>query len=234
MAATPDIKKNKDEITLNQKLYDFLQKNRRMLLIFFVALIVILAGLIITVNVRDKIREDALTTVDGFNRRYAELMNYINSTNPADIAKQVEISILLFELAEFQNRASGFAAARAYWISADILMTQENWAEAEQAWASAARAAGRSYLAPLAFFNAAVAAEEQGKYEEAIEYYNRAVGFENIFPSAPRAQFAIGRIEEMRYNREGALAAYRNLLARWPNDPVWSNLSQSRIIFLTD
>jgi len=231
MAATDEAKKPGEEVTLNQRIYDFLQKNRRTLFISLIAIVVILAALIITVTVRERMQANAISQVDAFNRRYEELQPHINT---ADMMRQAETAILLIELSEFQNRASGFPSARAFAISANILTDMRSWPEAEEAWANAARAAGRTYLAPISLFNAAVAAEEQGNIQGAIDHYTRAIAFGDIFHFAPRAQFSIGRLEEQRNNRDAALAAYRVLLARWPHDSIWTNLAQNRVIILAE
>lgn len=224
-----EIKNTNEALTFNQKLYEFVQKNRKTLFISFIAMIVIIAGLIIFITVRDRMQANALSRVDEFSRRYEEVKDHIIG---GDLMQQAEIAILLAELQDFQNRTSGFPAARAFSITAEILTEQGNWAGAETAWSNAARTAEGNYLTPIALFNAAVAAEEQGNVQAAIDYYIRAIGFGELFHSAARAQFAIGRLEEGRSSREAALAAYRNLLARWPEDPVWSNLAQNRIIML--
>jgi tetratricopeptide (TPR) repeat protein len=113
-------------------------------------------------------------------------------------------------------------------------MAQKNWISAEIKWVKAAEAAARSYLAPIAIYNAAVAAEEQGNIETAIAHYSRAAGFGDSFASAARAQFSVGRLEESRSNKDSAITAYKILLARWPNDPVWPNLAQNRLLILSD
>jgi tetratricopeptide (TPR) repeat protein len=113
-------------------------------------------------------------------------------------------------------------------------MDQKNWVAAEEKWLKAAEAAPKSYLAPIAVYNAAVAAEEQGNVESAIAFYSRAAGFGDSFPAAARAQFSVGRLEESRNNKDSAVEAYRNLLAKWPNEPVWPNLAQNRLLVLSD
>jgi tetratricopeptide (TPR) repeat protein len=140
----------------------------------------------------------------------------------------------LAEITEFENHNSGLAAARAYSISANIYTDQKNWRLAEEKWLKAAEAAPKSYLAPIAIYNAAVAAEEQENIETAIAYYSRAAGYGDSFPASARAQFSVGRLEESRSNRDSAIAAYRNLLAKWPNEPVWPNLAQNRLLVLSD
>lgn len=220
-----------EEVTLNQKIYEFIQKNRKILLISLIALVAILVGLIVAVTVQERTRANAFGQVDALNRRYNELRIHLAN---GDIIRQAEALILLGDLRDFQSRASGFPAARAYALSGGLYTEMQMWPEAEAAWLNAARAARRNYFAPIALFNAGVAAEEQGNIQAAIGFYAEAIGFGDVFPFAARAQFAIGRLEEERNNWEAALGAYRTLLARWPHDPVWANFAQNRIIMLSE
>jgi tetratricopeptide (TPR) repeat protein len=222
------------EPSIGEKINDFIQKNRRAIILGFFAIVVIVAAFIITSAVTERVQLNALSRVDEFEIRYAELISRSVHEGSDGVLIIMETRALLNELAVFARRNSRFAAARAHIISAEIHEWQQNWAEAETAWTSAAVAAGRSYLAPLSFFNAAVAAEEQGNIESAITLYNRALEFGDTFPAAARAQFSIGRLRESQNNRQAALEAYRSLVGRWPNDPLWANLAQSRIVILSN
>lgn len=227
-------KTQKNEVRINQKLNEFVQKNRKGLLWGLVALVAIMAALIIGVTVREKLQISAFTKVDAFNERYEALKDYIGSEDGEAASKQADIGALLEELNVFAGKNSGFAAARSYCIIAGIYEAQKKWAEAEKAWTSSAKAAAKSYLAPVSLYNAAAAAEEQGNIEAAITLYTQALGFENVNYIASRAQFSVGRLHESQNNRQAALEAYRNLLSKWPGDPLWSYLAQSRIIVLSD
>ena len=227
MAATQD---KTDEVKFSHQVADFIQKYRKGIFISFAAIILLLAGSIITITVRDRIQARALRELDALSSRYGELRFFIGSEE--DDLHQGDIALLLEDLGAFQNRNSGFPAALAYNISAHIHWEQENWAEAELAWTRAAASSGRTYLAPISLFNAAAAAEEQGNIDTAIDLYRQAVAQGTAFPAAPRAQFSIARLEEYRNNREAALQAYRTLVNQWPNDPLWTNLAQSRILLL--
>ena len=232
MAKAPE--KLEAELTFGEKLNDFMQKYRKIFVIGFCAIVIILTAFIIGSYVRDKMRENALTRLDELMQHHEELKGFIGSDMPDALGRQIELVVLLEELADFAGRNSGFAAARAHTIRADIFWDQENWREAEQAWLEAARSSPQSYLAPISFYNAAVAAEEHGNTEAAISHYRSALTFGDVFPVAARAQFSIGRLEETRNNRDAAIAAYRNLLNTWPDDPVWPALAQSRILMLTE
>jgi len=233
MAAKPD-NLDRDELTINEKIVEFLQKNRMRLLAGLAAIVLVVAGFIIVSVVREKNLSSALSKIDEFNHRYDSLKAGLLSDEEMSVAQLSELAVLMADISEFENKNSGFAAARAYTISANIYMDQKNWKAAEEKWVKAAEAAPKAYLAPIAIYNAAVAAEEQGNIEAAIAHYTKAAGFGDSFSSAARAQFSVGRLEESRNNRDSAIAAYRNLLAKWPNDQVWPNLAQNRLIVLSD
>jgi tetratricopeptide (TPR) repeat protein len=145
----------------------------------------------------------------------------------------VEVEQLLAELETFARRNFGYAAGKAWSLIAAIHGQKKDWPAAETAWAAAAKAAKKTYLSPLAFFNAGVAAEEQGKTQEAIDYYTTSLAAASDFPGAARAQFAIGRLQESLGNTGAAIEAYRAVISGWSYDQVWPSLAHSRIIALT-
>ena len=234
MAATTDAQKKDEVATINEKVADFIQKYRKILFIALIAIIVVLAGFITVVTVREKLLEKALSQVDEFSRRYQALRIDSDSDDPYIVSRMAEIAVLLVNIEGFAARNSGFPAAQAYSIAAGIHWDQNNKDEAERAWLDAAKAAGKNYLAPVSLYNAAVAAEERGDIETAIAHYREALEHGKVFPSAVRAQFSVGRLEESRNMKDAALEAYRNVLNNWPGDPLWPNLAQSRILALTD
>jgi tetratricopeptide (TPR) repeat protein len=234
MAAATGTQKKEEVVTITQKVTDFIQKNRRILFIGLIAFVVVLAGFITFVTVREKLVEKALSQVDEYSRQYESLRVGSNSDDLYIVPRMAEIAVLLVNIEGFAARNFGFAAARAYSLAANIHWDQNNREEAERAWLDAAKAAGKSYLAPVSFYNAAVAAEERGDIETAVAHYKSALEYGNVFPSAARAQFSIGRLEESGNRKDAAIEAYRNLLNNWPNDPVWSNLAQSRILVLSE
>jgi len=237
MAARPDTQ-SKDELTfsekINERIGDLIQKNRTQFLVALAAVVLVIVTFVVISVVREKTQSNALSKVDALNRRYEAIKQSLSGEEGLDTSQQLELGVLSSELTEFENKNSGFAAARAYSINANISMDQGNWETAEEKWLKAADAAPKSYLAPIAVFNAAVAAEEQGRIEQAIAHYSRAAGYGDSFPAAARAQFSVGRLEESRNNRNSAIEAYRNLLAKWPNDQVWLNLAQNRLLVLSD
>jgi tetratricopeptide (TPR) repeat protein len=140
---------------------------------------------------------------------------------------------LLAELESFAKKTFfGYAGGKAYSIIGAIHSERKDWPAAETAWAAAAQAAKKTYLAPLAYFNAGAAAEEQGKTEEAIGYYASSLEFTEDFPGAPHAQFSIGRLRESQGDNAAAIEAYQAVISGWTYDMVWASLAHSRIIAL--
>jgi len=232
MPAASDSKAEKMNVA--EKINDFIQKNRSKLLASLVAAIIIMLGIVVFITVRNRLISAALAKVDAFNSRYEELKVYISGDDPDSALKQADVDTLLDDITAFASKNSGFAAARAYAISAGIYWERKDWAEAEKAFTASAEKGAKTYLAPASLYNAAAAAEESGSIEAALDLYKRSIDFGTNFPAAARAQFSIGRLEESRNNRDAALAAYNTLVSRWPNDPVWANLAQSRIIVLLE
>ncbi|GAB6391155.1 MAG: tetratricopeptide repeat protein [Treponematales bacterium] len=228
MAEHPEMPpEGKQEGSVPERLNEFIRSHRGGLAVGLVAVLVLIAGFVVGLFVRDTMNSRALAAVAEYNRRYEELR-----LNLGDDAKAGEIEAFLDELAAFAGKRSGFAAARAHIIAAGIHSERENWDGAEQAWAAAALAVKDSYLAPLAFFNAAAAAEEAGNLDAAVTHYRECLAKSGKFPSPARAQFALGRIEEARDRKDAAIEAYRTLVSKWPDDHVWTNLAQSRLIIL--
>ena len=223
---------------INELIINFIQKNRKALLFTLGSIIVIIIGFIIFFSIQERLVLQAFIRIDELNTRYEDLVSSVGFDEEHEqlvISNELRNSmhILLDDLAGFTGSNKGFSAARAFALSANLHEIMSNWQEAEIAWTEAARAAPRTYFAPIAYFNAAVAAEEQGNNSRAIELFNMAVDYGSDFPAAPRAQFSIGRILESQGDRLAAIAAYQSLVNNWPEDQIWANLAQSRILALS-
>ena len=219
----------KEKRGFGDALADFIQNNRRELLIAMTVILVVVIGFVAGYAISASLRDKANSAVEDFVRRYETLVIDINESEKAE-----EAQALLDELGAFAKKTSGYAGARACSLTASIHAEQKNWALAESAWRESAKKAGNSYLAPVSLFNAAVAAEEQGNLDQAVELYAESAAHVSDFPSAARAQFAIGRLRESQGDTEAALEAYRLIPEKWTGESVWINLAHSRIIFLSN
>jgi tetratricopeptide (TPR) repeat protein len=223
----------KEKRSFSDALANFIQHNRTGLLISMIAVVVLVIGFIAGFTIRDALRLKAIGAVEDFTRRYETLVMDINESS-----KAADVDALLNELGAFAGKHGGYAGARAYSLSASVYAERKDWVEAEKAWTSSAKSAGKSYLAPAALFNAAVAAEEQGRENtenltRAISLYAESIAHGSGCPGAARAQFEIGRLHEARGDTQAALEAYRRIPEKWANESTWINLAQDRIIVLS-
>jgi tetratricopeptide (TPR) repeat protein len=215
---------DKSESTnIGNKINDFVQRNRKSVFIILSILVVLFAGTVIFLSLTENLQKKAIAEVEELNTRFTEL-------NHADDASGMDA--LLADLNRFAKNKGGYAGGKAWSIIGQIHSDRKQWAQAEDAWRSAARAGSKTYLAPIAYFNAAVAAEEQGKLEQAIELLKSCIDNPFAFPSVPRAQFTIGRLNEQLNNIPAAIEAYRNVIINWPAITAWVNLAHSRITAL--
>jgi tetratricopeptide (TPR) repeat protein len=219
----------KEELNAGEKIVDFMQKNRKGIVTGIILAAVLLVVFIAALVIGDKLTVKAVSEVEKLNGRYEALRLDINDTS-----REAEVNALLEELNAFAAKNSGYAGIRSYIIIAGIQADMKKWAEAEQTWIKAGEKAARSYLAPVAYYNAAVAAEEQDKPSRAVELYTKSLELKEDFPGAARAQFAIGRIEESQNNREAAIEAYRAVINSWPGETIWTSLAHSKIIYLSN
>jgi tetratricopeptide (TPR) repeat protein len=211
-----------EQLAAGDKVALFMHKRSKVLLPL---VIIVAAGVVFSVAfflVRSSMEKKAIAKVEAFEQRKNEL---------GESAAQTDIDALLADLNSFAPGAFGYAASRAYSLIADIHFSKSNWKDAEENWVLAAEKASKIYLGSVSLFNAAVAAEEQGNREAALDYYNRSLLTTGSYPAAARARFNIARIHEAQNDRDKALAAYRELIEKSPNSP-WTNLAHDRLIVL--
>ena len=219
--------KTKENAGMGESINSFIQKHRKPIYISAGVVLLLLIVCIAAFYLLDVFHNKAISAVEELGGRYEILRDSINEDYSS-----VDVDALLEDLEKFPQKNSGYPGSRAWTLIARIHSDQKNWPEAEAAWIAAAEKAGNTYLAPVAWFNAAAAAEEQGKTEEAIDYYSRCISSPSGFPSASRAQFSIGRLRESLNEDDEAIAAYRAVISGWPNETIWNNLAHSRIIAL--
>lgn len=213
-----------ESVHISDRITDFVQKNRKPLLAVMIIAAVGIVGLAVFFSVRNGLQKKAIITLEEIEEKRALLGDL------SDGSKSAEAEDLLQEITEFAPKTFGYASARSYSLAASIYMDQGDWEKAEAAYLDSARKAGKTYLNPLGLYNAAVAAEEQGNLEKALDYYTQSLDFSGNFPAASRARFNMGRIYETRKDAEAALEAYRTLIEKASPDSNWAKLAQSRII----
>jgi len=213
-----------------ERITDFIQNNRRALGVGALVVTLAVIGSVVALVVADAMRGRAIASVEALGDRYEDLRFYIFWGEEGEGER--EIDELLGDLRSFARGRSGYAGGRAWSMIASIYGARGQWADAEDAWLASASAAPRSHLAPIAYFNAGAAAEEQGALLRAVEHYEESISNPAGFFAAHRARFSVGRIQEALGNYSAAIDAYREVIANWPHEQIWGNFARSRIIAL--
>jgi len=220
---------------IGDKISEFIQKNRKGIFIAVGVLFFLLIGTVAYLFVGDLQNNKAIAEVEELNRKFTDLNFYISQGEYSE-----EVDELLDDLKAFTDKVSiftgskTFARSKAWSLAGRIYSSREDWPQAETAWINSAKAGEKTYLGPIALFEAAVAAEEQGNLEQAIDLLQQCVTHRFDFPSAPRAQFSIGRLYEQLGDDDMALEAYRTVLINWPDMPVFQHLARSQIVKIED
>ena len=213
----------------SEKINEFVKNNRKAIFIAIGVILVLFIGLIAYLSITDSLNKKAITALDELNGRIDDL-----SLNNEEDYNTPEVESLLAEFKTFAEKTNGFAGSKAWAVIGQIYSSRKDWSNAQEAWLAVAKKGNKTYLAPIALYNAAAAAEEQGNLEQAIELLEQCVAHKFEFPAAPHAQFSIGRLHETLGNKTAAAEAYRVVLLKWPEMPVWQNLARSRIAVIEE
>jgi tetratricopeptide (TPR) repeat protein len=211
------------------KINNFVKNNRKAIFITIGLLLALFIGLVVYLSISDSINKKATALVDELTDRYNELDLF----NEEDYYTE-DVENLLADLKIFTQKYSRFPGSKGWAIIAQIYSERKDWVSAQEAWLSAAKTGDKTYLGPVALFNAAAAAEEQGNLELAIELLEKCLAHKFEFPAAARAQFSIGRLYETLGNFSAASDAYRTVIQNWSQMPVWPNLAHSRIAVIEE
>jgi tetratricopeptide (TPR) repeat protein len=232
---------NKENESIGDKVNNFIQKNRKGIFITVGIILVLFIGMIAYLYIGDYFNKKSIAQAEELSTRFTDMqlnkkqgMEFSDESS-LEAASEVE-DALLADLEAYIAKTSpitegkGFAQGKVWSLIGHIYSDRKEWQKAEEAWLNAARKGSKTYIGPVALFNAAVAAEEQGKQKEAIDLLEQCISHKFDFPSAPRAQFNIGRLNEQLGNLDEALAAYRAVLTKWPNLPIFQYFAQNQII----
>lgn len=219
-------KKPKEKLSTSEKLEQFLQKNRKPLLISVSVIVLglIVFGIVTTVQSRrmTDFTERVETVQQRFNQEYTS----------ADADERDAISAeLQSDLADILGSVRrGYPALRALMISGELAYQEERFADAKEYFLKAADEYSRTYLAPVALMNAAVTSEKLEDIDRSIELFQRIVdSYSDTFQGAPRALLNIGRLYETQENIDAAVIAYEQITEDYAGSE-WAKLARTRLI----
>jgi len=217
-------KNRQEKENTGDKINDFIQRNRKAIFAISGIIIVLFIGSIVYLSINDNLNKKASVRLEELILEYDGLKDKISEEDFKE-----DVDACLAELEAFAAKTKGVSGSKAWSIIGEIYSVRKDWHMAEEAYISAARTGEKTYLGPISLFNAAAAAEEHGEFEQAIDLLQQSLSSKVEFPIAPRAQFAIGRLNEQLGNFSEAIEAYRAVMINWPDMPAWQQLAQSRI-----
>lgn len=213
-----------EKATAGERISYYVEKRRNILIAVLAVVVAAIIAYSVFVTVTSKANTKALAALD--------TVSYEMTQNSSGLSAE--------ELDRRRTRAleslsayvvkGGVVGVRANMLAAEIYYSQNDFAAAAASWNAAAEKGKKSYTAPLAYFNAAVAYESSGNLDEAETCYEKAAGSTD-FLMASHAEFSLGRVREAKGDSDGAVEAYRSVNAKSP-DSSWGNLAKTRLIAL--
>lgn len=213
------------DFSITQKLNQTLSAKKGLIGILLGAMVLIVIGAVVLDSLQTKRNNEAIILAENMVESFSDWSS--------DIEKESNEEKLLayFEeaLADYKGT---FAEQRALFTRGQYFIEQEMWQEAAGDFYGLYEAFPKSYLAPIALFNAASTMEQAGNVDKSLEYLQILVdGYSDVSPEAPEALFNLGRLEEKQGNSEKAMEYYEQLILDF-SDTEWTNVAKSRIISL--
>jgi len=207
-----------------ENLTNFLNKNKKVLIIVVAVVVVALAGFICGSVIGSNSKQKDLAAVDSI--QYA-LTNESVSLEADELNARRETAMTA--LAKYTKKG-GVAGVRANMLAAEIANQKADYDAAISYWNAAAAKDKKAYTAPIANYNVASCYEQLGNLDEAAANYKKAADAKD-FVLVTHAKFSYARVLETQGKYAEAVAAYTELNDSYPND-TWAKIAKTRIITL--
>ncbi len=210
----------------------FLTRYRRVIVTVLILAAVGVVALVVVLSIQSNRSEQALESVEALQERYRDWSANVDSEGRESATSDFdEIAETAMQIVE--RYPGTYAALRAQMLTAEGYFQLDEWQQAAENFTAVASSAEGTYLAMTAAMAAGVSHENAGATEEALESYRLVAESEDLgYGFAPRALFAVGRIEETRGDIDVATEWYQRLVDDYPTSS-WTNLARNRIITLT-
>lgn len=218
------VQKNVEKKSLSENLGDFILRNLRVIFVFCGVLLLGAVCAVVVISVNEKTIEKGLGKIDLISY---ELTNKSYDLSETEIAARQDKAVL--SLSELVGK-SGIVGVRANMLSAEIYYQKKDFENARSAWLAAAQKGKNTYIAPIAFFNAASCSEELGNLDDAAAGYKSASEVKDFYEAA-HALFSLGRVQEAKGDFVAAAASYQALVDKSPEDS-WAKLAKNRLVSL--
>lgn len=214
-----------------KKISNVIEANKKLFNIIGIVLVVAIIAVGVLLIVSDKKQDQLQVAV-------SELQADVNELFLKTEYTPEEYSNLLDSISAVEKAGGkSFAGMKASYLLGISYMKAEDYANAQTAFNACYAKDKKSYLAPLALINSAVAAEEQGKLDEALSIYESVTNEFGLYTAvAPKALFNAARINLSKGNTDLAKAAFQQIIDEYDNSysmqSEYSKLSQNVLLTL--
>lgn len=214
---------DKEKLSFNDRLVNFLTNNRIIFLVVFIVLVLAFAGYIITTTMLHNSNEKTYENLNKIITEYSLLPE--EDKNSDD-----ELDRVFGELENLAESALGFSKVKVFQSAGELAVDNEDWERALDYYTSAIKKCGNNYLKPVLYMARGAVLEEIGDSDSALLDYLAAA--ETVdFPFVGQAYLNAGAVEEVRGNSETARVYYNKVIENSPYTTL-SSLAQSRLIIL--
>lgn len=207
---------------------NFIQTNRIFLLVLLGVIIAFIIVFAIISEISKSTTEESTILVEQVQQSFDQW-----STETEEVEKQAIEEEILSEIDFILDKyPKKYAGQRALFIRGNLYFAKEEWNGAAESYALLAERFSKSYLAPVALINSAVAHEESGNVDEAIVVYESVLSkYRDVSPQTPYVLFTLGRLYESLDDSETARERYNEIINDFSTSS-WTNLARNRIISL--
>jgi tetratricopeptide (TPR) repeat protein len=223
------VKQDKEEPkSLSKKISDFIQRYRVIFIAAVSSIVVVLLCIGLYTSITNTISERSSRAMETVRTKIATWGNETDDVKKTDLENEIQAELDTV----IKKWPKSFAASQALYTKAGLSALKQDWEKAEFWSLEATKINAKSYLAPIALESAAVAAEEQGKPDIALEYYLKIISnYSSDTPNLPHAHFSAARLYEGKAEWKNALENYNKLISDFSNSD-WALLAKNRVVYL--
>ncbi len=210
-----------------------LQEKKRVIFIALIALVIVVAGALIAVKVSQGKTYQHVLQWEAIETSLLDLEAMDSEDESWDDAH----AELLQDTEDLlgSTKGKGFADMNTRMVQGRLYTMQEDWNSAADAFLSIETYHPKSYLAPVALFNAAASYEEAGEFGKASEVYQRIIDTQDANPMADvvRAYFYLGRVAYQQGNTEEASNVWNMMISMYQSDLAateWVKLAETMLL----
>ncbi len=223
--------KQKEELTNRERFVEwlttFMARHRRWLVLGAITAAVAIVAVVVIFEVRDRRLEESLTRVERAEDRYEEW-----GAAEGDDRESIEAEIMSTLDDVISDYSRLYSAQRALFVRGRMHLEEERWEEAADDFRTLSERFPNSHLALIALSNKAVAWEQSGNLERALEtYIDLSEERDARNPLRARALFSAGRLKEQLGDEDAAREHYNTLVSEYA-ESEWTKPARNRILVL--